>query len=187
MQRRQFLSRTAISVLSAPALLRPAATAAAVADPAANAAPARRSTRSSRPRTNGASSSRPQQFSCAAPGRHRAPVLEPAQQREAQGNVRVRGCDLPLFESKTKFDSGTGWPSFYQVHRGSCRDVGRPQAHAPRTEYHCARCGGHHGHCVRRRPEADRPTLLRTTASRSSSSRPDAPVDAARLRPGLGA
>ena len=56
------------------------------------------------------------------------------------------GCDLPLFTSAMKFDSGTGWPSFFTtipdvfVTRRDFKLVW------PRTEYHCARCGGHHGH-----------------------------------------
>jgi peptide-methionine (R)-S-oxide reductase len=56
------------------------------------------------------------------------------------------GCDLPLFTSDMKFDSGTGWPSFFTTIPdafGTKRDF---KLILPRTEYHCARCGGHHGH-----------------------------------------
>jgi len=56
------------------------------------------------------------------------------------------GCALPLFDSVTKFDSGTGWPSFYapiEKHIETRRDF---RMILPRTEYHCARCGGHQGH-----------------------------------------
>ena len=56
------------------------------------------------------------------------------------------GCALPLFTSRMKFDSGTGWPSFFtQIpgHLGTKKDF---QLIVPRTEYHCVRCGGHHGH-----------------------------------------
>ena len=56
------------------------------------------------------------------------------------------GCDLPLFTSAMKFDSGTGWPSFTTVidgHIDSKRDY---RLFTPRTEYHCVRCGGHQGH-----------------------------------------
>jgi peptide-methionine (R)-S-oxide reductase len=56
------------------------------------------------------------------------------------------GCDLPLFSSEMKFDSGTGWPSFFTT----IADVFATQRDYfllfPRTEYHCVRCGGHHGH-----------------------------------------
>jgi peptide-methionine (R)-S-oxide reductase len=56
------------------------------------------------------------------------------------------GCTLPLFTSQMKFDSGTGWPSFFTsipTHLASKKDF---QLVLPRTEYHCARCGGHQGH-----------------------------------------
>jgi peptide-methionine (R)-S-oxide reductase len=62
------------------------------------------------------------------------------------GTYVCSACYLPLFLSKTKFDSGTGWPSFYQAietNVGSKRDW---KMVVPRTEYHCARCGGHQGH-----------------------------------------
>ena len=55
-------------------------------------------------------------------------------------------CSLPLFPSKFKFDSGTGWPSFYDASPGSLETKTDFKLIAPRTEYHCARCGGHHGH-----------------------------------------
>ncbi|KAK0341491.1 hypothetical protein LTR94_026150 [Friedmanniomyces endolithicus] len=63
-----------------------------------------------------------------------------------RGTFVCRGCDLPLFRSNWKFDSGTGWPSFYQVLPAN---IGRKRDFAigiPRTEYHCARCLGHQGH-----------------------------------------
>jgi len=57
------------------------------------------------------------------------------------------GCNLPLFSSEHKYDSGTGWPSFWRPlhdsHVGTRRDY---KLIWPRTEYHCARCGGHQGH-----------------------------------------
>jgi len=55
-------------------------------------------------------------------------------------------CGLPLFPSKYKFDSGTGWPSFYDVLPGSVETKTDHKLIYQRTEYHCARCGGHHGH-----------------------------------------
>ena len=62
------------------------------------------------------------------------------------GTYVCAACYLPLFTSDTKFDSGTGWPSFFQAiekNVGTKRDW---KLVLPRTEYHCARCGGHQGH-----------------------------------------
>ena len=67
-------------------------------------------------------------------------------------------CGLPLFPSKFKFDSRTGWPSFFDVLPGSIETKTDLGLGTPRTEYHCARCGGHHGHVFNDGP---RPTGLR--------------------------
>lgn len=56
------------------------------------------------------------------------------------------GCDFPLFTSETKYDSGTGWPSFYAPIEGSVGTKKDFKLIIPRTEYHCARCEGHQGH-----------------------------------------
>jgi peptide-methionine (R)-S-oxide reductase len=53
---------------------------------------------------------------------------------------------LPLFESSAKFESGTGWPSFFQCIEGHVATKTDFKLILPRTEYHCARCGGHQGH-----------------------------------------
>jgi len=62
------------------------------------------------------------------------------------GTYHCAGCELPLFTSEMKYDSGTGWPSFFTT----LPDVFETRTDFlllyPRTEYHCARCGGHHGH-----------------------------------------
>lgn len=75
------------------------------------------------------------------------------------GTFICAACKLPLFASTGKFDSGTGWPSFFQPiddgHIGTRRDF---KLILPRTEYHCARCGGHHGHVFNDGPK---PTGLR--------------------------
>lgn len=63
-----------------------------------------------------------------------------------EGLFACVGCDLPLFESKTKFDSGTGWPSFYDSIKGHIEMKEDKTLFMTRTEYHCTRCGGHHGH-----------------------------------------
>jgi len=75
------------------------------------------------------------------------PAFSSTLNKEYSDGVYVcAGCALPLFESRTKFDSGTGWPSFYapiEGHTETSRDF---KLIWPRTEYHCARCGGHQGH-----------------------------------------
>lgn len=70
------------------------------------------------------------------------------------GTYLCAGCFLPLFSSAHKYDSGTGWPSFWQPvnadHIGTRRDF---RMIIPRTEYHCARCEGHQGHVFDDGPE----------------------------------
>jgi len=67
--------------------------------------------------------------------------------REKRAGVFVcAGCGLPLFTSEMKFDSGTGWPSFFTTIPGAFQTKTDYKIIYPRTEYHCARCGGHHGH-----------------------------------------
>ena len=56
------------------------------------------------------------------------------------------GCELPLFSSDTKFESGTGWPSFWAALPGAVATKVDHKMFIPRVEYHCVRCGGHHGH-----------------------------------------
>ncbi|WP_372422779.1 peptide-methionine (R)-S-oxide reductase MsrB [Salinarimonas chemoclinalis] len=74
------------------------------------------------------------------------------------GTFHCAGCDLPLFASGMKFDSGTGWPSFYDVIDGAVGTKRDFKLILPRTEYHCARCGGHQGHVFKDGPA---PTGLR--------------------------
>jgi len=62
------------------------------------------------------------------------------------GVYHCAGCDLPLFGSDTKFDSGTGWPSFFAPLPGAVATKTDFKLVFPRTEYHCARCEGHQGH-----------------------------------------
>jgi peptide-methionine (R)-S-oxide reductase len=56
------------------------------------------------------------------------------------------GCDLPVFTSAMKYESGTGWPSFFTTIPGAFAKSTDYKLILPRTEYHCAKCGGHHGH-----------------------------------------
>jgi len=75
------------------------------------------------------------------------PFSSPLNGEKHVGTFVCAACFLPLFSSKNKFDSGTGWPSFTQPidasHVGMNKDF---KLVLPRTEYHCARCGGHQGH-----------------------------------------
>ena len=63
-----------------------------------------------------------------------------------KGVFYCAGCDLPLFLSDKKYDSGTGWPSFWDPIQGSVETKVDFKLIVPRTEYHCSRCGGHQGH-----------------------------------------
>jgi peptide-methionine (R)-S-oxide reductase len=63
-----------------------------------------------------------------------------------KGTFACLGCNLALFDSSTKFESGTGWPSFYNYIPGHLETKTDFKLIVPRTEYHCARCGGHQGH-----------------------------------------
>jgi len=74
------------------------------------------------------------------------------------GTFRCAGCDLPLFEADTKFDSGTGWPSFYAPRENAVATSTDRSFLTTRTEVHCRRCGGHLGHVFEDGPP---PTGLR--------------------------
>ena len=63
-----------------------------------------------------------------------------------EGIFRCAGCANALFSSKTKFDSGTGWPSFFDHLPDAIETKTDFKLIVPRTEYHCRRCGGHQGH-----------------------------------------
>ncbi|MDY7115596.1 peptide-methionine (R)-S-oxide reductase MsrB [Halomonas sp. SSL-5] len=70
----------------------------------------------------------------------------PLDKETRAGEYRCAGCDLVLFESAMKYDSGTGWPSFFDHVEGHLLTSVDFFLVFPRTEYHCARCGGHQGH-----------------------------------------
>mgnify|MGYP001139050496 CR=1 FL=1 len=65
---------------------------------------------------------------------------------KAPGTFRCVCCGTPLFDQSDKFESGTGWPSFYRAIEGHVATQTDYKLVLPRTEYHCARCGGHQGH-----------------------------------------
>ncbi len=70
----------------------------------------------------------------------------PLNAEKRAGIYACAGCDLPLFTSDMKYESGTGWPSFFTTIPGVFGTKKDYLLVLPRTEYHCIRCGGHHGH-----------------------------------------
>jgi peptide-methionine (R)-S-oxide reductase len=86
------------------------------------------------------------------------PFTSPLNDEKRPGVFVCAGCDLPLFTSAMKFDSGTGWPSFFTTIPGVFGTKKDYYLIYPRTEYHCIRCGGHHGHVFDDGPP---PTRLR--------------------------
>jgi peptide-methionine (R)-S-oxide reductase len=74
------------------------------------------------------------------------PFSSPLDKEKRKGTFVCAGCRLPLFSSSTKFDSRTGWPSFWQPLPNAVVTKKDFKLIVPRTEYHCRRCGGHQGH-----------------------------------------
>jgi peptide-methionine (R)-S-oxide reductase len=87
-----------------------------------------------------------------------APFSSPLHREKRAGVYRCAGCQRALFDSKAKFESGTGWPSFFQPLPGAIATKVDFKLLVPRTEYHCQRCGGHQGHVFKDGPK---PTGLR--------------------------
>jgi peptide-methionine (R)-S-oxide reductase len=82
----------------------------------------------------------------------------PLNNEKRAGVYACAGCDLPLFTSEMKYESGTGWPSFFTTIPGVFETKKDYYLFMPRTEYHCTRCGGHHGHVF---DDGPKPTGLR--------------------------
>lgn len=74
------------------------------------------------------------------------PHTSPLNAEKRAGTYHCAGCELPLFSHRTKYDSRTGWPSFFDPLPGALQTRTDFKLLLPRTEYHCARCGGHQGH-----------------------------------------
>jgi peptide-methionine (R)-S-oxide reductase len=74
------------------------------------------------------------------------PGTSPLNQEKREGVYRCAGCGQPLFDSKTKYESGSGWPSFYAPKSGAVDSSVDRSLLMTRTEVHCANCGGHLGH-----------------------------------------
>jgi peptide-methionine (R)-S-oxide reductase len=88
----------------------------------------------------------PEQFKVLRQQGTEPPLSSPLDKQFAKGTYDCAGCDLPLFTSATKFDSGTGWPSFYAPIEGAVATSVDNSLFMTRTEVHCRRCGGHLGH-----------------------------------------
>ncbi len=83
------------------------------------------------------------------------PFSSPLNHETRKGRFACVACDLPLFSSASKYDSGTGWPSFWEALDGAVGTAVDQGLFMVRTEVHCARCGGHLGHLF---PDGPRPT-----------------------------
>jgi peptide-methionine (R)-S-oxide reductase len=81
------------------------------------------------------------------------PGSSPLNNEKRPGVFACAGCDLPLFTSAMKYESGTGWPSFFTTIPGVFGTSTDFKLVLPRTEYHCARCAGHHGHIFNDGPQ----------------------------------
>ena len=79
----------------------------------------------------------------------------PLNAEKRPGEFRCAGCGEPLFDSKTKFESGSGWPSFWEPKPGAVGTTSDKSFFMTRTEVHCAKCGGHLGHVF---PDGPAPT-----------------------------
>ena len=91
----------------------------------------------------------------------------PLNSEKRAGEFRCAGCDQPLFDSGTKYESGTGWPSFYAPREGAVETSTDRSLLMTRTEVHCSRCGGHLGHVFEDGPQ---PTGLRYCMNGASLS-----------------
>ncbi len=88
----------------------------------------------------------PEQYGVLREHHTEASASSPLNHEKREGVYSCAGCNLPLYSSKTKFDSGTGWPSFYQPYDKAIGTGTDWSLVYPRTEVHCRRCGGHLGH-----------------------------------------
>lgn len=100
----------------------------------------------------------PEQYAVLRRGGTERAFTSPLSGEHREGVYVCIGCDLPLFTSRMKYDSGTGWPSFFDVIKGRVGTQTDFKLIYPRTEYFCVRCGGHQGHVFKDGPH---PTSLR--------------------------
>jgi peptide-methionine (R)-S-oxide reductase len=95
----------------------------------------------------------PEQFAVLRKEATEPPGSSPLDAEHREGTFVCAGCELALFTSKMKFDSGTGWPSFFTTIPGHVGKKTDYKILLPRTEYHCVRCGGHQGHLFNDGPQ----------------------------------
>ena len=88
----------------------------------------------------------PEQYAVLREENTEPPNSSPLLDEHRKGTFACAGCDLPLYSSETKYDSGTGWPSFYDVLPNAVGKKEDNTLFSTRTEVHCRRCGGHLGH-----------------------------------------
>ena len=100
----------------------------------------------------------PDQYAVLRQNATERPFTSPLLHESRHGVFACAGCDLPLFSSETKFESGTGWPSFYQPLANAVGKTEDRTFGMSRTEVHCRRCGGHLGHVF---DDGPKPTGLR--------------------------
>ena len=100
----------------------------------------------------------PEQFAVLREESTEKPWTSALLDEKRKGSFNCAGCDLAAFASETKYDSGTGWPSFYDVLPGAVGVKVDNTLFSSRTEVHCSRCGGHFGHVFDDGPQ---PTGLR--------------------------
>jgi peptide-methionine (R)-S-oxide reductase len=148
MNRRRFLSRTFVAIAGATVLRHAAPT----------GAQAPKLERIVKTEAEWRKLLTPAQFAVLREEGTEPPFTSPLNGEKRKGTFVCAGCDLPLFESRTKYDSGTGWPSFYDVMPGRVETKVDRKYFVTATEYHCARCGGHHGHVF---DDGPKPTGLR--------------------------
>jgi len=100
----------------------------------------------------------PAQFSVLREQGTESPFSSPLDKQFGKGVYACAGCNQKLFRSQTKFDSGTGWPSFYEPIAGAVAETADHSFGMTRTEVHCSNCGGHLGHVF---DDGPKPTGLR--------------------------
>jgi peptide-methionine (R)-S-oxide reductase len=100
----------------------------------------------------------PEQFQVLREEGTERPGTSPLLEEKRSGKYVCAGCGQPLFSAAMKYDSGTGWPSYFTALEGALETRRDFRLLLPRTEYHCSRCGGHQGHLFDDGPQ---PTGLR--------------------------
>ncbi len=100
----------------------------------------------------------PRAYAVLRQGETERPGSSPLNKEHRRGTFSCAGCALPLFASRTKFESGTGWPSFYNHLPNAITTRTDRSLGMTRTEVRCARCAGHLGHVF---PDGPKPTGLR--------------------------